>query len=173
MVLAQRLCPWQHTVQRALGMRDPSPWSAHKTDTSSCFCWALTGHQAARSALYSTCDAGVVPVPVPQRRKLRPRMAASGHRQPGGCRHSLFRSQPAGDAGQGMSPQSSPRRGTGGTCPRGRWAQPQCEGGESFCKVLPGLPVVRAQPGSHCSSIVHSPQSKSTSRRASSACGRW
>lgn len=121
-------------------MRDPSPWSAHKTDTSSCFCWALTGHQAARSALYSTCDAGVVPVPVPQRRELRPRMAASGHQQPGGCRHSRFRSQPAGDAGQGMSPQLSPRRGTGGTCPRGRWAQPQCEGERVLLQGTPWAP---------------------------------
>lgn len=42
---------------------DPSPWSAYKTDTSSCICWAVTGHQTARSALYSTCDPGVVSVP--------------------------------------------------------------------------------------------------------------
>lgn len=76
---------------------DPSPWSAHKTDTSSCICWAFTGHQTARSALYSTCDTGVVSVPMLQRRKLSPRKAGSGHRQPRGGGH--FRSQPAGEAG--------------------------------------------------------------------------
>lgn len=54
--------------------------------------------------------------------------------------HSRFRSQPAGDAGQGMSPQSSPRRGTGGTCPRGRWAQPQCEGERVLLQGTPWAP---------------------------------